>query len=105
MLFGGSVCFISHARVNVVFGFWALMPWYTVTTSVSRPWPHHGRSIAWPSSPSGPMTAVFRPFSSGSVPSSFLSSTVERPAASRAAFTASGSSIASSVASAVGSSM
>ena len=72
--------------MNVVFGFCALMPLKTVTASSSLPWPHHGPSIACPSSPSGPMTAVFLPFVSGSVELSFLSSTIERPAASRAAF-------------------
>ena len=72
------------------------MPWKTVTASSSRPLPHHGPSMAWPSSPSGPMTAVFRPFFSGRVESSFLSSTIERPEASRAAFTASGSICADS---------
>ena len=82
--------------MNVVSGFWALMPWKTVTASSSLPWPHHGPSIACPSSPSGPMTAVFMPFFSGSVELSFLSSTIERPAASRAAFTASGRSCADS---------
>jgi hypothetical protein len=44
----------------------------------------------------GPMTAVDLPGSSGSVPPSFLSSTIERPAAWRAAATASGRSCAAS---------
>ena len=42
------------------------------------------------------MTAVFLVLLSGSAPPSFLSSTIERPAALRAAATASGSSCADS---------
>ena len=42
------------------------------------------------------MTAIFLPFASGSVELSFLSSTIERPAACRAASTASGFSWAAS---------
>ena len=82
--------------VNVVFGFCSLMPLKTVTASVSLPWPHHGPSMSCWSSPSGPMTAVVLLLLSGSVEPSFLSSTIERPDASRAAATASGRSCAAS---------
>ena len=63
------------------------MPSNTVTASSSCPRPHHGPSIAWPFLASGPITAVFLSLLSGSVAPlapSFLSSTIERPAARRA---------------------
>ena len=95
VLSGGSVFLSVQPAVNVVFGFCFLRPWKTVTTSLSSPRPHHGPSMSCWSSPSGPMTAVDLLLLNGSLPS-FLSSTIERPDALRAAATASGRSWAAS---------
>src|SRR4029450_12739398 len=92
---GGSVCGREQACTNVVVPeLCALIPLSRVTASWSRPVPHHGPSMAWPSSPSGPITAVFLLGSSGSVELSFFNSTIERAASLRASATASGRSCA-----------
>jgi hypothetical protein len=61
------------------------MPSKSEATSLSSPGPHQGPSMSCLSSPSGPMIAVVLAGSSGSTAPSFLSSTIERPAARRAA--------------------
>ena len=77
-------------------GLCVLIPSKTVTTSLSRPAPHHGPSMSCWFLASGPMTAVFFDGSSGRIPPSFRSSTIERLAAFFAAATASGRSICAS---------
>ena len=69
----------------MVFAFCAFMPANSDTASASSPRPHQGPSMSWALSPSGPMIAVDFAGSSGSTGPSFLSSTVERAAALRAA--------------------
>ena len=63
------------------------MPSRTVTTSASRPAPHHGPSMSCWFRASGPITAVLRDGSKGRTPPSFWSRTIERLAAFRAAAT------------------
>ena len=83
VLSGGSLSRIVQPWAKVVFGSCALMPASTDTASASLPCPHHGPSMSCWSSPSGPITATDLAGSSGSVALSFLSSTMDLPAAAR----------------------